>query len=134
MYTNMGQIKPLSIGKALSHGCMRLKPKDARTFFKSIEVGMQGEIIYQPIKIAIKGNIVLMEVHKDVYGKVPDMYRHALKMIYALDLVDKVDFQRVKNTVEYKSGVPEIISPVDNNASSTAKLESLRPGGNLGFD
>ena len=61
--------KPYSIGQPRSHGCMRLNSKDAKKLFHSVDIGTQGEIIYEPVKIGIHGGNIFVEVHDDIYKK-----------------------------------------------------------------
>ena len=36
-----------------SHGCIRVLPKDIEWFYDEVEVGTLGELVYDPIKVAV---------------------------------------------------------------------------------
>jgi len=64
---------PMTIGRSLSHGCIRLYPEHVKELFGEVTMGEAGEILYEPIKIAVNGDDVLVEIHPDIYSLVPDI-------------------------------------------------------------
>jgi len=98
--------QPMSIGKPLSHGCMRLYPWHAAKFFDLVKVDMQGEIIYEPVKIALSDEKVFLEVHADVYNTHKDLVYIINKKIKALNLEKKVDYSKISQAAEKKQGIP----------------------------
>ena len=102
--------KPYSIGQARSHGCMRLNSKDAEKLFNSVDVGMQGEIIYEPVKIGTYGGNIFIEVHEDIYKKQNDLYKLTINKLKKSNLYSQVDIESVKKAVEDKEGIPIVIS------------------------
>lgn len=107
--------KPYSIGKALSHGCMRLLPKDAEELFKTLNVGTQGEIIYEPVKVAKKNGKIYIEVHTDVYKLNDDLLPHTIRFLKRERLYNLVDLELVKDALNQKNGIPINISKFNNN-------------------
>lgn len=97
---------PMSIGKPLSHGCMRLYPWHAARFFKMVDVGTAGEIIYEPVKIAMAEGRVYLEVHEDVYNYHENLVYIINKKVEKLNLEDKVDFTKIKQVLGKKQGIP----------------------------
>lgn len=97
---------PMSIGRPLSHGCMRLYPWHAAKFFDLVDVDMAGEIIYEPVKIAVLNSEVFLEVHGDVYNTNENLVYIINKQIKALGLEKQVDFSKIKETADKKQGVP----------------------------
>jgi len=63
-----GTIAPSSIGQFWSHGCIRLHPDDIRQLFAIVVVGTPGELVYEPVKVAVSAGLVYLEAHPDVYG------------------------------------------------------------------
>lgn len=102
--------KPYSIGQPRSHGCMRLNTTDAEKLFNSINLGTQGEIIYDPVKIGAHGGKIFIEVHEDVYGINGDPYASAVKKLKQSNLVNNVDLETVRKAVNEKEGIPVVIS------------------------
>ena len=102
--------KPYSIGQARSHGCMRLNSKDVEKLFNSVDVGMQGEIIYEPVKIGTYGGNIFIEVHEDIYKKQNDLYKLTINKLKKSNLYSQVDIESVKKAVEDKEGIPIVIS------------------------
>ena len=102
--------KPYSIGLARSHGCMRLNMKDAEKLFYSLDVGTQGEIIYEPVKLGTYNGNIFIEVHEDIYKRNNDLYKTALRKLRNSNLTSHVDLQTVKQAVEEKEGIPVIIT------------------------
>lgn len=102
--------KPYSIGQPRSHGCMRLNSKDAKKLFYSVDVGMQGEIIYEPVKIGSHGGNIFVEVHEDIYKRKENMHKIALNKLKKSNLIQHVDMDALKKAVEEKEGIPVVIS------------------------
>lgn len=104
-------IWPTTVYQFRSHGCIRVLPENMEKFFKEVEINTAGELIYNPVKIAVsdKGKI-FMEVHKDIYGKFRDLKTEAKKLIEEKGLADKVDWQKVDVILKEKSGIPEDIT------------------------
>ena len=104
---------PMSIGKPLSHGCMRLYPWHAKKFFGQVEVDTQGEIIYEPVKIALADEEVYLEVHEDVYNYYEDLVYIINKKVKVLNLGKRVDFAKINLTAQKKQGIPVNITKKD---------------------
>ncbi len=104
-------IRPSSIYSFSSHGCIRLSPIEMERFFPQIKVNTRGEIVYQPVKLAVDRNgRVYLEVHRDVYHKSSGLGEEARQMIKSQKLSEKVDWDKFKSVVHQKSGVAEDIS------------------------
>jgi L,D-transpeptidase ErfK/SrfK len=104
-------IWPKSVYRYRSHGCIRVLPEHMEQLYQLVEVNTQGEIIYEPVKLAIApdGRIYL-EVRSDVYKRVTSLREHARKIIEAQGLSERVDWNHVERMVRTESGVAEDIS------------------------
>jgi L,D-transpeptidase ErfK/SrfK len=60
---------PASIFRTASHGCIRVHPDDIAQLFDRVEVGTSGRIIYEPVLLAVVGDAIYLEVHRDVYRR-----------------------------------------------------------------
>lgn len=104
-------IDPSTVFRFVSHGCVRLFRKDMERIFESVRSGMAGRITYRPVKIAELGNgKIFMEVNRDIYKKIPDMQREALKVLKKAGLFRKVDINKVEQLVQAGTGIPEDIT------------------------
>lgn len=101
-----GTNTPQSIYKFRSHGCMRLRPEVAELFFKEVQVGTKGRIIYKPVKIfkTAEGRI-LLEVYKDFYKRGTKYTEEIQKKLTELNASDKVDWNKVNEAIKDKDGI-----------------------------
>jgi L,D-transpeptidase ErfK/SrfK len=103
--------KPWSIYTYASHGCIRVYPERMEELFNLVKVNITGEIIYQPVKLAVTDDgRILLEAHGDIYNKTKGLATAAQALIRASKLEDKVDWEKVKRVVSRKSGVAEEIT------------------------
>ncbi len=108
---------PWGVGGMVSRGCIRMYKEHIRQFFKEVETGTKVEIIYEPVKIGVRDNLVYMEVHPDVYGLIPDFKDHARELIKSRGLDSRVDPAMVNRCLEEQKGVPV---PVGTRLSGTS--------------
>ena len=97
---------PWAVGRLVTHGCIRLYPEDILKLFPLVPVKTPVELIYQPVKVGFKKGRIFMEVHPDIYQKIPDLTQNGLEKIKFLGLSEKVDQDLVLKTLEEKTGVP----------------------------
>jgi L,D-transpeptidase ErfK/SrfK len=105
-----GTAAPMGVGRLVSHGCIRHYPEDIEKLFDMTPVGTTVELIYQPVKFGYLHGRIYMEVHEDIYYKVPDMLRYARKRLQDRDLAGRINWHRFLQTVEEKTGAPVDIS------------------------
>lgn len=104
-------IWPTSVYQYRSHGCIRVLPGDMEEFFNRVEISTSGEILYITVKVAVSiAGRILLEVNKDIYGKIGSLDAEAKQMIINAGLEEKVDWQKVDIVVREKSGIPEDIT------------------------
>ena len=104
-------IWPTSVYQFRSHGCIRVLPEHMEKLFRDIKPETTGEIIYNPVKIAIsKQGRVFLEVHRDIYSKVNDIGKEAKKLLQKAGVESKVDWQKFNMALRNKSGIAEDIS------------------------
>jgi L,D-transpeptidase ErfK/SrfK len=101
---------PMTVGRALSHGCVRLYPEHVEELFGQVAVGDSGEFIYQPVKVAVDGDDVLIEVHPDLYGLVPDLLRVAEERLRAFGAWERADPALLFQAVAEARGIPVSIA------------------------
>lgn len=104
-------IKPWSIYSFASHGCIRVYPAQMEEFFKEVKVNTTGEIIYQPVKLAVtEEGRVFLEVHHDVYNKSIGLAAEAKKLVEKNQLADRIDWKKFEAVVRQKLGIAEDIT------------------------
>ena len=74
-----GTHAPMGVGRLVSHGCIRHYPEDIEKLFDMTPVGTSVEMIYEPVKIGFLKGRTYVEVHEDIYSKIPDMLQYAMK-------------------------------------------------------
>lgn len=108
-----GTISPSSVYGFNSHGCIRVLPGNMQEIFKDIRVNTSGEIIYQPVKLAVSDDgRVFIEVHGDVYDRLGNLEAVAKGLIIKHNAQQKVDWEKVRLSVKKKSGFPEDVTAV----------------------
>ncbi len=104
-------IKPWSIYSFASHGCIRVYPAQMEEFFKEVKVNTAGEIIYQPVKLAVtEEGRVFLEVHQDVYSKSSGLAAEAKRLVEKNQLADRIDWKKFEAVVKQKLGIAEDIT------------------------
>jgi len=107
--------KPQGIGMQVSHGCMRLYPKDIETLFPLVPVGTQVNIINQPIKVGWSNGNLYIESHPVLEGEVltlPQRVEIAAALIQkALNQqIVSIDAKVLETALKESNGLPTLIS------------------------
>src|SRR5262249_8319636 len=105
-YSIHGTDDPWSIGRLTTHGCIRLYPEDIETLYPLVKPGMPGELVYEPVKLGEESGRVYVEVHDDVYRRIPNLEQHAFAEVRKANLTDRVDPELLRAAVRAKSGIP----------------------------
>ncbi|HEX3409309.1 MAG TPA: L,D-transpeptidase family protein [Candidatus Binataceae bacterium] len=115
---------PWGIGMTVSHGCVRLFPEDIERLFSKTPVGTPGEFAYQPVKFGWRGDALYVEVHDDLYGRYPGLWRLALTEVKQQKLISNVDLAKLEKAVVLKAGIPTYVgfgsAPPDGSLPETA--------------
>lgn len=107
-----GSNKEWGVGMLVSHGCLRLYNEDMATLFPMIEVGTPGAFVYQPVKVGKERGRVLVEVHDDIYGFEPALYKAAMGILEKKGWAADVDPETLEAAVEARTGVPTDVGRV----------------------
>jgi L,D-transpeptidase ErfK/SrfK len=111
MYALHGTNVPWGVGMEVSHGCVRLYPEDIDHLYHHTSVGTPGRFVYEPIKYGWRGGMLYVEVHEDLYGMYPGIWRHALHVAKSQGLLPDIDTLKLERAVEEKAGVPTYVMP-----------------------
>jgi L,D-transpeptidase ErfK/SrfK len=108
--------QPMSIGRALSHGCMRLYPDSAKEFFEAVRLKEKGKVIYEPVKLTVWQDQVYLEVHEDVYDLTKDYKKEFLDRAGLLQInPDHLDKEALEKSLTQKRGIPEVIGRIQKD-------------------
>ena len=98
--------RPASINSYSSHGCIRVMPEHMEKLFREISVPMNGEIIYQPVKVEVtEEGRVFLEVNNDSYEYVADMPAEVNRLLKKHRATGKVSWKMVNKTIKEKTGI-----------------------------
>lgn len=101
-----GTNAPLSIYSATTHGCVRMHPDDIAELYPLTAEGDIGRTIYEPVLAAVTAEgRVYLEVNRDIYRRVPNMYDLAIEAIARAGAVSLVDLERVRDVVRASEGI-----------------------------
>ena len=121
-----GTTRPESIYTFSSHGCIRVLPSNIEDIFPDVRVNTVGEIIYQPIKVALSDDgRVFLEVHGDVYGRFKNMESVTKGLISRHNAEKKVDWDKVRSSLRRKSGIPEDVTLPESEAPLRSSKKEL---------
>lgn len=103
-------IWPTTVYRWLSHGCIRVSAESMKGLFGEVEKGMTGEIIYQPVSVAVRKGRVFLQVARDIYRKIPSMESEVRARIEERDLADAVDWVKVQNVMKNRTGIAKDVT------------------------
>ena len=103
-YGMHGTPNPGSVGKYSSHGCVRMRIKDAEALFDKVDIGTPVKVVYYTHRLIIKNNNLVIQ-------KYPSKYKiktNPRKMIYEqLNMLDNkytVDESQVDKAIKLQNG------------------------------
>src|SRR5271157_257934 len=104
-------IWPTSVYRFRSHACIRIMADNMEKFFQSVKVGTGGELIYEPVKVALTDNgRILLEVHRDIYKKFSSLDSEVRKLLDKRGLSGKVNWEKVNKVLQEKPDTAEDIT------------------------
>jgi L,D-transpeptidase ErfK/SrfK len=71
---------------------------------------MSGEIIYQPVSVAVRETRVFLQVSRDIYKKIPSIDTEVRMSIEERGMSDKVDWVKVQDVLKKKTGIAEDVT------------------------
>ncbi|MDC9728589.1 MAG: L,D-transpeptidase family protein [Methyloprofundus sp.] len=101
--------KPFGVGLRVSHGCIRMYPKDIEKLFPLVKVGTVVTIVNQPVKVGWFEGDLYIEVH-------PPLEEHQFEdlLSLSLDLIEQkndeqlliINSKALKQAIINKNGLP----------------------------
>ena len=107
-----GTNAPASIYRAATHGCIRLGPENIAWLFQHVVVGTPGRVIYEPILLAVVGNEIFLEVHRDIYRQQRGEPSEEVRALAdAAGVAADIDWDTVKAAIEARRGTATRVGP-----------------------
>ncbi len=97
---------PWSVGRLVTHGCIRLYPEDIAYLFHSLVLPAGVRLIYEPVKIGLADGRVYVEAHRDVYGRIADFRAYGFQRLAASKWRHSVDHEAFARALEDRRGLP----------------------------
>ena len=101
---------PWSVGRLVTHGCIRLYPEDIKKLYNIVKPGTIVTIIYEPVKIGFISGRVYVEVHRDIYGRFGDLTDYGYLCLHKKGLFERVDHIKFKKALELQDGLPKDVT------------------------
>ena len=119
------------IGMQVSHGCVRLYPKDIEALYHMVSAGTPVYIVKQPIKVGWLDNTLYIEAHPGLEGEGmtrDQRYAMALRLIKKATKQEMPDFDRkaVNQALQTLDGEPvPILSMAVPEETDRTELDNL---------
>ena len=119
-YLIHGTNRPYGIGMRVTHGCIRMYPKDVEKIFEEAAIGTSVEIVNQPYKVGLSGEKIFLEVHPELEehkDQIPDIYSHIVSLVQrkvGTKRMARLDTADVWETVKRANGIPTVIGDLKN--------------------
>jgi hypothetical protein len=128
-------LSPRSIGRAASHGCVRLYPEGAREMFKIVRVGMPIYALYKPVLIGKADGAYYLSVFPDIYGRGGSSLRDVQKILGEAGLLPLVDKSRLQRVISNQPSTPKRILGEEerieiNGSQVSMPVQPMLRGGN----
>ena len=101
---------PWAVGRLVTHGCIRLYPEDIIRLYPIVSVGTPVHIIYEPVKIGFQEGRIFVEVHEDIYHRIPNLRRFTLEKLERRKIQHLVDGEKLEEAINRRSGFPEEVT------------------------
>ncbi|MFP5213315.1 MAG: L,D-transpeptidase family protein [Acidobacteriota bacterium] len=118
-----GTAQPWGVGRLVSHGCIRCYPEHIRILFPQVPIGTKLEIIYEPIKFGQKNGQVFVEIHPDVYRRLPDFKQYAMDKLNQFPNAKMVDTRKYWMAVSLQNGVPTDVTRLNSEGNLLKMVE-----------
>ncbi len=97
---------PWAVGRLVTHGCIRLYPEDILHLYPMVRIGTPVHIIYKPVKIGFKTGRIFVEVHEDIYHRIPSLFQDTLNRLKQKRISQFVELEKLKEALDQRSGLP----------------------------
>jgi len=125
--TDIGKID--GIGMRVTHGCIRLYPKDISRLFAEVPVGTPVRIVNQPFKIGRLGDSLYLEAHphlEDDPAASEDPYNTVVNLLIAAvgEARSEIDWNQIRSAIAARNGIPIKIGRLLDGAPLEAQRQA----------
>src|SRR5699024_3672482 len=116
-YLIHGTNSQYGIGMQVTHGCMRLFPKDIKHLYETVPVNTPVHIVYQPYKTGWADGQLFLEVHPLLDGLTPEQQTSVTPLLESVSTSLEVapdyplDATAIQLTRAESNGLPMPIGP-----------------------
>lgn len=100
-----GTNAPQSIHRLVTHGCIRVHPDLIGELFALVPEGADGEIVYEPLLVAVVGERVFVEASPDAYRRSPITMARLRELTDRAALTTLVDWTRAAEALALHEGI-----------------------------
>jgi L,D-transpeptidase ErfK/SrfK len=120
--------RPWSVGYSVSHGCIRMLPKEIEQLFPQVQVGTPVKIVYRPIKIAVtpQGRVFL-EANLNIYQWELKGQEYVKDMADYYEISDRIDWSKVPAILKKRDGVARDITKAPDPPTPATATSSVPP-------
>ncbi len=122
LYAIHGTNKPESIGRRTTHGCFRLYPEDIKELFQKISLKTPVYVLYEPFKLAIVENKILLQAYPDVEKLIKSPFLYLLqkldKMTASKGVFYQINLITLEKILEQPDGLVHEIGKIIEKPSS----------------
>ncbi len=99
---------PASIGRAASHGCMRMYPEHARALYPQVHPRTKVRIIYETLLLGYspEHRAVFLSIYPDIYRKGTNDPARVKTLLFLAGLSEIVEEEQIRLLVKTRNGVP----------------------------
>ncbi|OGI03996.1 MAG: hypothetical protein A2287_02870 [Candidatus Melainabacteria bacterium RIFOXYA12_FULL_32_12] len=117
-YGMHGTNRPSSVGKYSSHGCVRMRIKDAEDLFDKVEIGTPVKVTYYTHKLKIKNNKLIIHKYPHVYKRKINPRKMINEQLELIDGNYNVNEEKLNQALKIRNGailtIGEIIHTKEN--------------------
>lgn len=126
-YLIHGTNKPSGLGMRVTHGCIRMYPKDIERMYSLVKVGTKVNIIDQPYKAGWLNGKLYLEAHPPLEEAKLDSSAEYQRLVNSISKAseqgngEKIDWNSIKRITEKLTGLPAMVG-VDVQTSTTEEM------------
>ncbi|OPZ84749.1 MAG: putative L,D-transpeptidase ErfK/SrfK precursor [bacterium ADurb.Bin429] len=123
-----GTNNPRTIGRTVSHGCIRLFPPHIRELYTNVAIGDTVLITYETVAIGQADGVVYMAVFPDIYRRAANDVTRVQRRLHGFGLADVLTRQELTQAVRSADGIARPIL----GSHSAMKVNGTPVSGDIG--
>lgn len=132
-YLIHGTNKPMGVGMRVSHGCIRLYPKDIEELYGMKPIGQRVRIVKLPYKAGWSQGRLFLEAHRPLSEEYEQSGLELTSMVSAVIAAHKkkkiaINWELAESSARLHHGLPVPITPPMSSESLSERVESDAAG------